>query len=172
MAILCQLCSKVPATVHVTDIVPPHGEKRERHLCEGCAEEEGITMKQHEPINTILAKFVQQKVGGGMEEVANLTCPECGVNFREFRSQGLFGCPHDYEVFAEYITPLIERAHGGATQHIGKVPQRLGGGPAEPGGRAQRARLQRELQEAVEREDYEVAARLRDQIEALQSDGD
>ncbi|MHC4066677.1 MAG: UvrB/UvrC motif-containing protein [Planctomycetota bacterium] len=168
MAILCQLCKNAPATVHVTDISPPDGEKRERHLCESCAEEEGITMKQHEPINTILAKFVQQKVGAGSPEVANLTCPMCGVSFREFRSQGLFGCPHDYEVFAEHITPLIERAHGGATHHIGKVPRRLGGAPSDQG---ELLRCQRELNEAVAKEDYETAARLRDQIKALQADG-
>jgi protein arginine kinase activator len=168
MAIPCQNCKQAPATVHVTDIVPPHGEKRERHLCESCAEEEGITMKQHEPINTILAKFVQQKIGGGMEEVANLTCPNCGVTFREFRAQGVFGCPHDYQVFAEYITPLIERAHGGATRHVGKVPKRSGLRADE---QAELGRLQRRLSEAVKREDYETAACLRDQIKAVQGHG-
>ena len=58
MAIRCQNCNEAPATVHITDIVPPHGEKRERHLCERCAESEGVTMKQHETFNTVLAKFV------------------------------------------------------------------------------------------------------------------
>jgi protein arginine kinase activator len=166
--LLCQLCHKAAATVHVTDIVPPNGEKRERHLCESCAEEEGITMKQHESINSALAKFVQQKLGGSIEEIANLTCPHCGVTFREFRAQGLLGCPHDYEVFAEYITPLIERAHGGATEHVGKVPHRLG---TEAGTRVELTRLQRELSDAVKKEKYELAARLRDQIEALQANG-
>jgi len=168
MEILCQLCNNSRATVHVTDIVPPNGEKRERHLCEACAEQEGITMKQHEPINTILAKFVQHKVGGGMQEVANLTCPHCGVTFREFRSQGLFGCPHDYEVFDQHITPLIERAHGGATRHTGKVPRRLG---VRAGQQAELANLKRRLNEAVDKEDYEAAARLRDHIKALETDG-
>lgn len=170
MDILCQLCKNSPATVHVTDITPPNGEKRERHLCESCAEEEGITMKQHEPINTILAKFVQQKVGSGAQELANLTCPKCGVSFREFRVQGLFGCPHDYEVFAEYIAPLIERAHGGATHHIGKVPRRLGAQEGA-GDEGELLRLRRRLNEAVETEDYEAAAKLRDQIKTVQSDG-
>jgi len=168
MAILCQLCKNSPATVHVTDITPPNGEKRERHLCEGCAEDEGITMKQHEPINTILAKFVQQKVGSGAQELADLTCPHCGVSFREFRTQGLFGCAHDYEVFGQYIAPLIERAHGGATQHVGKVPRRLGA-PATD--QTELLRLRRRLNEAVEAEDYETAAELRDQIQVLQADG-
>ena len=169
MGIPCQNCNQAPATVHITDIVPPHGEKRERHLCESCAEAEGITLKQHEPINAILAKFVQQKAGSGLQEVANLTCPRCGMSFREFRAQGQLGCPHDYEVFAEYLAPLVERAHGGATEHVGKVPQRLG---PSLGRRAELLRLRRELTEAVEREDYETAAQLRDRISALQADGD
>ena len=169
MAILCQLCKNAPATVHVTDIMSPSGEKRERHLCESCAEEEGVTMKQHEPINTILAKFVQQKIGAGAQELANLTCPNCGVSFREFRTQGLFGCPQDYQVFAEYITPLIERAHGGSSHHVGKVPRRLGVTATDQG---ELLRLQRQLNEAVQKEDYENAAKLRDQIKALQADGD
>lgn len=169
MTFVCQNCNQAPATVHVTDIVPPHGEKRERHLCESCAESEGITMKQHEPINTILAKFVQQKVGPGLQEVANLTCPKCGISFREFRAQGQLGCPHDYQVFAKYMAPLVERAHGGATDHVGKVPQRLGG----TGGRqTELLTLQRELTGAIDREDYESAADLRDRISTLQADGD
>jgi len=168
MGILCQLCKSSPATVHVTDIVPPAGEKRERHLCEGCAEKEGVTMKQHEPINAILAKFVQQKVAGGSPEVGNLACPHCGITFREFRTHGLLGCGQDYQAFAEYLNPLIERAHGGATQHVGKVPRRLGSQVSRQG---EMLRFQHELSVAVEAEDYETAARLRDQIKALQNDG-
>ena len=85
-------------------------------------------MKQHEPINAILAKFVEHKGGGGgPAEIADLTCPKCGITFREFRTQGQLGCRHDYEVFAEHLGPLIERAHGGATRHTGKRPHRLGG---------------------------------------------
>lgn len=167
MTIPCQNCKQAPATVHITDIVPPHGEKRERHLCETCAESEGVTLKQHEPINSILAKFVAQKVGPGMREAADLTCPKCGISFREFRTQGQLGCPHDYQAFNEYLTPLLERAHGGATQHVGKVPRRLG---PDAGRQAELLRLERELNDAVEREDYETAAGLRDQIKVLHGD--
>lgn len=167
MTITCQNCNQAPATVHITDIIPPHGEKRERHLCESCAESEGVTLKQHEPINSILAKFVQQKGGPGLKEIADLTCPKCGMSFREFRAQGQLGCPHDYQVFSEYLAPLIERAHGGATQHVGKVPGRLGPTASR---QSELFRLQRELNDAVEREDYETAAGLRDQIKVLHGD--
>lgn len=169
MSIPCQNCKQSAATVHVTDIVPPNGEKRERHLCEACAEEEGITMKQHEPINTILAKFVQQKAGTSIKDTAKLTCSHCGVSFREFRAQGQLGCPHDYQAFGKYLDSIVERAQGGATQHVGKVPSRLGPvSEREPDLR----KLQRLLSDAVESEDYERAAGLRDQIKVLRSHGD
>ncbi len=169
MAIRCQNCNEGPATVHITDIVPPHGEKRERHLCEQCAESEGVTMKQHETFNTLLAKFVGQKAAASLKNVANLTCPKCGITFREFRAQGQLGCPHDYEVFSEFMAPLVERAHGGATDHVGKVPQRLGGAANE---KTELHNLQRQLDQAVEREDYEAAAELRDKINSVQTHGD
>jgi protein arginine kinase activator len=166
MAILCQLCKSAPATVHITDIPESAGENRERHLCESCAEEEGITMKQHEPINAILAKFVQQKIGAESQELVKLSCPTCGISFREFRKEGLFGCPHDYRVFNEHIQPLIQKAHGGGLRHVGKVPKRLR--DTATSDKSNLLRLQRQLSEAVDREDYEFAADLRDQIKALQ----
>ena len=112
--------------------------------------------------------FVSQKAAASLKDVANLTCPKCGITFREFRTQGQLGCPHDYQVFAEFMAPLVERAHGGATQHVGKVPARLGPTASQ---QSELLRLQRELNDAVEREDYETAAGLRDQIKVLHGHG-
>jgi len=88
------------------------------------------------------------------------------MTFREFRQRGLLGCASDYEVFAPFLDPLIERAHEGATEHLGKVPAQAG---ASARRRTELLRLRRQLAEAVERENYESAAGLRDQIEALNS---
>lgn len=161
--LLCQNCQKAPATVHVTEIVKPHNEKRERHLCDPCAVSEGVTMKQHESMASALQEFIKQKAG--IQEIAQVTCPECGISFREFRNQGLLGCPHDYRAFDKYLAPLIERAHDGATHHIGKAPTRAGSGGKRQNGLL---RLRRDLQDAVEAEDYERAARLRDQIKTFE----
>jgi protein arginine kinase activator len=84
----------------------------------------------------------------------------------EFQAQGLLGCPNDYDVFRPVLTPLLERAHGGATQHVGKVPATAGESVRRQTGLL---RLNRELQEAIEQEDYERAAEVRDQIRALES---
>lgn len=158
---MCQRCKKNTATVHLTDIVK--NEKRERHLCEKCASEEGVTVKQQVPINELLADFVMEQ--SGARELAKLTCPECGMSFLEFRNSGLLGCPSDYDAFAKALVPLLERAHEGASQHKGKSATR---GGADREKQRQVAALQRQLAEAVEKEDYELAAKLRDRMKALE----
>lgn len=159
---LCQQCKKQTATVHVTELV--QGEKRERHLCEDCANAEGVVVKQNVSINDVLNSFLMSQAS--VQEMARVKCPDCGITFVEFRNQGLLGCANDYEVFGRALTSVIERAQDGQTQHTGKRPgQTVQIDPVQQ----ERFRLQRELREAIEREDYEQAARIRDQLGELQS---
>jgi protein arginine kinase activator len=99
---------------------------------------------------------------------ANLTCPDCGITYAEFRNQGRLGCPHDYEVFAEPLAEVLEKVHG-ATEHLGKLPHRAGADLTE---QRQLMQLRRQLQEAVENEKYEEAARLRDLIKNKEPQGE
>jgi len=161
MNLACQSCKKQPATVHLTDILPG-GEKRERHLCEQCAAHEEVMPKAtqaHVPLDELLAGLVVGKAA--IQQLAELKCPHCGLTFVEFRQNGLLGCPRDYDAFEKALVPLIERAHEGSSHHIGKVPRRLGTPrPTEN----DLIRLKRRLAKAVEEEQYEEAARLRDKI--------
>lgn len=162
MSLLCERCQENKATVHITDTVP---EKRERHLCEICAEKEGVIIKPHPPnTNEIIQQFIKHTIQ--LSETDDLTCPRCGMTFREFQLKGQLGCPHDYEAFKTLLMPLIERAHEGATGHIGKVPASADVVIHRQTGIV---RLRRELQTAIEQEDYELAARVRDQIKNLES---
>ena len=161
---LCARCKKRQATVHLTEVI--EGKKIEKHLCEQCAVEEGITIKSHVSLNDLLSNFLQSQ-GAASEEASSLICPECGVSFMEFRQNGLLGCPNDYEVFAKPLEPLLERAHGGAAVHIGKLPARAG---VDDRRHHDLIRLRRQLDEAVKVEDYETAAHLRDEIRALDGD--
>jgi len=160
---LCQRCKKQPATVHLTEIV--NNEKRERHLCEDCAHEEGIAIKVQINVQDILSGLLQAHEAAGAE--ANLTCSDCGLTYAEFRNQGRLGCPQDYEVFAEPLAEILEKVHG-ATEHTGKVPARAGG---DLGEQRELMRLRRKLQEAVESEQYEEAARVRDLIKEKEAGG-
>ncbi|MCA9254833.1 MAG: UvrB/UvrC motif-containing protein [Phycisphaerales bacterium] len=159
----CQLCHEQPATVHLTNILDG-GEKRERHLCEACAEKEGVLPK---PVNVMaqLSAFVQS--GKSPEQqVAGLTCPQCKLTFVEFRNKGVLGCPADYDAFAKALNPLIERAHQGASHHVGKTPRRHGAGRCTDG---DLIRLRRELTRAVDDERFEDAAQIRDTIRSLET---
>jgi protein arginine kinase activator len=160
----CDNCNK-PATVHLTEI--RGGKKIEKHLCEQCAaQSEGLpAVKGHTPINELLTNFVMAH--SGLQKEMGVTCEQCGITWAEFRQHGLFGCEHDYEVFEKDLTPLLQRAHEGATHHVGKTPARAGS--TAPAARPKKklvdiAKLRKELQRAIEVEDYEKAARLRDQI--------
>lgn len=158
----CQRCHQAKATVHITDTVP---EKRERHLCENCAEKEGVIIKQHHHTTSqILQQFIKHKTGLGAGD--DVACPKCGMTFREFQLKGQLGCPHDYEAFQEFLRPLIERAHEGATHHVGKVPATADDTVRKQAGLL---RLRRELEAAINGENYELAARVRDRIQTLES---
>lgn len=157
---LCQRCKKQSATVHLTDLAK--GEKIERHLCEECAAHEGVTVKQHVNINDVLNSFLMAQ--SSVQEQIKTRCPHCGLSFAEFRSQGLLGCEHDYDVFGEALANVIERAQDGNTHHTGKRPgEMIDADPAVQ----ERLRLRGQLREAIEQEDYERAAALRDQLEEL-----
>ena len=162
MSIICQVCQQSKATVHITDTVP---EKRERHLCEECAEREGVIIKSQQTTNEILQQFIKQKVGLSAGE--GLRCDSCGLSFREFQSKGQLGCPQCYAALGPLLLPLIERAHEGGTHHVGKVPVTADDTVRKQAGLI---RLRRELGEAIDQENYERAASVRDEIQALESE--
>jgi protein arginine kinase activator len=157
----CDNCNK-PATVHLTEIKA--GKKLEKHLCEQCAaQNEGFPVKTHTPINELLTNFVLAHSGIQKEQAVD-GCPHCGITWAEFRQSGLLGCEHDYGAFEKDLTPLLQRAHEGATHHVGKVPARRGESGVPMKRTVDLTKLRKELARAVEAEDYEKAAKLRDQI--------
>jgi protein arginine kinase activator len=160
MAYKCDNCNQ-NATVHLTEI--KGGKKIEKHLCEQCAaQNEGVPVKAHTPINELLTNFVLQH--SGLPREAGAVCGECGITWTEFRQNGLLGCAHDYDLFEKDLTPLLQRAHEGATHHTGKVPSRLGTTMPRKRKTVDLAKLRKDLQKAVEAEDYERAAKVRDAI--------
>ncbi len=164
----CQECEK-PATFHITELTGP--ELEEVHLCEDHAR---VYLTQpddgSEPAESIAGAIASHmQVGQTAEDLARLdqrACPDCGITFYEFRHQGRLGCPHDYECFQEELEPLIVNIHGEIT-HAGKRPKRH----CSVDRRAELIRLRRELQHAVDKEDYEAAVQLRDEIQEIEEEG-
>ena len=93
-----------------------------------------------------------------MNRRLNRECEVCGIKFVEFRNSGRLGCPHDYQEFRDELTPLLENIHG-ETRHCGKTPRRL---PQSKQTQSELIQLRKQLQQAVTKEAYEEAARLRD----------
>jgi len=160
----CRRCSK-PATLHITEL--RQGEATEIHLCETCAKDylsqaDEVSTSQTDLQFDQLDENEEQEVAG----VDDRVCPNCGITFREFRTQGRLGCPHDYVEFESDLIPLIENIHG-ETQHCGKLPRRA---PDSSRRQHQLIRLRSELKLAIEDEDYEQAAKLRDEIQEVESE--
>lgn len=163
----CQHCSK-PATFHITELTD--SQPQELHLCEEHAREylsHSESPDVADPTNPIAGQLAQHlKVGQTAEELSRLdqqACPACGITFFEFRNHGRLGCPHDYECFADELQPLLVNIHGD-TEHRGKRPANADGGKQT----SDLIRLRREMKEAVEREEYELASQIRDKIKKLE----
>lgn len=151
----CQRCSN-PATVHQTKIIQK--QKHELHLCQACADKKAVAASEMN-LSSILQSLIGQHVSADAEKLARLTCPTCGIKYMEFRSDGRLGCPADYETFRTGLEQILYRIHR-ATRHVGKAPRRARPAPGE----VELLELRQRLRQAVEREDYERAAQLRDLI--------
>ncbi len=164
----CQYCEK-PATFHITELTEPTGPQV-MHLCE----EHARTFLQKDsssPTATIAGALAKQlQLGQTKQELAELDqkeCPVCGISFFEFRNSGRLGCPYDYTHFEADLKPLLINIHD-ATQHKGKHPQRAA---ATADSQAKLIQMRREMEEAVEREDYERASEIRDELRKIETQG-
>ena len=158
---LCSICNEKPATVHLTQIV---GEKMQKlDLCEDCAKAKGI----NDPTSFAMADLM---LGLGASQeldptagAAEIKCPRCGFSQADFKKSGRLGCPECYKTFAEGLEGLLKTMHKG-TRHEGKVPEAL----RQSHDDSERLKsLQKKLARAIEGENYELAAQLRDEIKRM-----
>lgn len=183
----CDRCEN-EATVH--EWTKQNGQK---HLCEECARTQGLAGKPSQQITEILAQLMGHPSLPGSEPASSdpsgapgqpagasaakpsaepaQACPTCGITYADFRQHGLLGCPECYTIFEGKLGPLLERAHEGGTHHMGKVPIVPAGGrpaavptvsAAELSKRL--AALKKQLDDAVQAEQYERAAAIRDEL--------
>jgi protein arginine kinase activator len=155
----CQRCPKA-AALHITDnISEDHFD--ELHLCEECAQK-----YLYEPATTksTAIKTAASSEQGEEPGLMQHECQVCGIKFVDFRNSGRLGCPHDYAEFRDELLPLLENIHG-ETKHVGKTPRRR---PDNRKKEAELMTLRKQLTQAVNKEDYEEAARLRDLIRQVE----
>ncbi|MFD2159776.1 UvrB/UvrC motif-containing protein [Rubritalea tangerina] len=92
------------------------------------------------------------------------SCEQCGFTLEDYRKVGRLGCSACYQAFRAEIVPALAKMHHGV-KHQGKVPSGLADTIALS---EQLEALKAEQREAIEKEDFEAAAKLRDQIHALE----
>jgi protein arginine kinase activator len=176
LGVTCQLCSKRPATAHLTELDSHSGERQELHICSTCIQRLDLKLENGPPpISVILGMQPDDASSGKLKVITSLSvptllksdvrCPHCGLAFSEFGSGKLFGCAHDYTAFGDKIEILLRNYHG-TTRHVGRLP---GSEPATPEDpiTARRVCLDAALHDAVVSENYESAAKLRDEIKRL-----
>lgn len=162
---MCENCHQRVAGVHFTQIV--NNKKVEMHLCKQCAKEKGqISFGS----SIELGDFFTGLMGMGYNKAfveskpSNPVCEKCGTSYQDFQKTGKFGCDNCYKMHEDTIIPLLRRLHGNV-EHHGKFPGRISRNLKADGGID---RLKELLNKAIEREEYEKAAMLRDKIKELE----
>jgi protein arginine kinase activator len=160
---LCDNCKERDAVVHLTRIVD--NAVTQLHLCEKCAAAKGVettlAVPQH-PLGDIL-QAVQQQASSTAEDAA--ACGFCGATARDFRATGRLGCPHCYEAMEKSLRELLRRLHG-SSRHVG---QRYEEPVAHVASKSDSVHdLRDRLQRAVDAEQFELAAELRDRIRVIE----
>ena len=165
---LCDVCKKNPATVHLTEIIDE--QMNELHLCEDCARHKSAAMEQQFGLSDLLAGMADFEKPDKDEENVAAKCPNCNLTYADFKKIGRLGCGECYNAFRKYLAPLLKRIHG-SNQHVGKSPLKDKTVLKTVKKKADSSvDLKTELQKAIQREDFEEAARLRDQIKKISSE--
>ena len=160
----CDHCEN-PAVVH--ELLIRNGATREVHLCAEHALAAGLAVPAAQPVAEVLLHIAKSKQGDAARTRALASCTGCGVSFTEFRKTGTLGCPACYDSFQPMLGQVIERAQAGGTAHVGRAPKAAAEVELR---RVRREKLMRELETAVTAEQYERAARLRDELAAIAPD--
>lgn len=161
---LCNICKQNVATVHLTDLV--EGKAKKVDLCEACSKAKGVDDPTGFALADMLlglgaAQEMEQATSGEPE----LACPQCGFTQADFKKAGRLGCAHCYSTFNDGIGGLLKSMHKG-TRHVGKVPHAL---KQNLEFSEKLKSLQKKLEKAVDTEDFEQAAVLRDEIKHMRA---
>ncbi|MEA5085481.1 MAG: UvrB/UvrC motif-containing protein [Lachnospiraceae bacterium] len=164
---LCEKCKKNQATIHMTQVI--NGDVKEIYLCPECAANEEYSTKFsfHNMFQELfnLAASPTEVFGGF--NASGLKCPVCGQTYEEFKKLGKLGCVSCYSAFSQTLDHTLKSIHG-SNEHKGKIPQKSGGKMLA---KREKENLKRQLAVAIEKEEYEEAAKIRDRIRNIEKEG-
>ena len=143
-----------------------NNNRTELRLCQECAQGYTNFSTGFDLQHLLSSLFQSAKMGQTLSPSQPVKkCPTCGRSIFDVQKTGRLGCSDCYEVFHDELNPVLRRIHGSST-HTGKVPAR-----SYPKVRVDREieDLRRRLQECVLQENYEQAAKYRDELRLLES---
>ncbi len=151
---LCEKCGMNLANLHLTQNI--NGKKTEMHVCHSCAAQMGY-LSADNLFSTDFFNLLTPNIAG------HARCPGCGETYDEYKATKRIGCKQCYTHFASFLEPVLKKVHGSAV-HAGKLPKKAN---AALKAKREAERLRRLLQEAILNEEFEKAAKLRDQIREI-----
>lgn len=163
---LCEKCGQREATSHFTQVI--NGKTTILNLCPKCAAEMGLNHLFHGfnfNIGDVFGGLLHNFSTAPTAEAK--VCPECHSDLKTIINTGKIGCAKCYATFRNELIPTIEQLHG-KVYHQGKLPRSAG---AEAKRKAQISSLKKLLADAIEQQDFENAAKYRDQIKEMEKGG-
>lgn len=183
---LCERCRKNEATFYYHENV--NGREKTYHLCGDCEKEmeksgELDVVRSEKLFDSFFEEFdspfksMDKMLAGffgeggllgsaGQRAAEEKKCPTCGMTLGEFAESGLAGCPDCYKAFGKELEPTISRVQG-KRSHVGRAPS----GMREKIEKKHRIdALEAERKEAVQKENYERAAEIRDELKRLRGE--
>jgi len=163
---LCEKCHQKQATVHMQQVV--NGIKKEIHMCQDCSIQMDAPISIEALLNGLLGSFLTVAADKQKQSAVHYEpCPSCGMTYDGFKSGGgKLGCAECYRVFSRELEAILKSVQA-STKHEGKYPQKSGRALFQ---RREAVRLRELMRTAIEGENFEEAARLRDEIRILESD--
>ena len=160
---LCEVCHERDAAVTLTQIVD--NAVTVLRLCERCAAERGVETTVSTPKHP-LGEFlhaVHQQVP--VPNADGHRCAFCGTTMADFKTTGRWGCARCYSTFEQGMRELLRRVHGNS-RHAGRGYRPPQGEMTEQASIV--GELRERLRRAIESEQFELAADLRDRIKVLE----
>lgn len=167
---MCENCGKNPATTHLKTVL--NGVVHENHLCSYCAANNGYGNIGKLSLTNMLASMFGESISRG--KPISKRCECCGATFSDIAQSGRVGCSECYTVFKNELMPSLNRLHGKAI-HIGNTPalqkaEQETEQKYEQTAKEKIQNLKNQLAEAIKAEEFETAAKLRDDIRALEGE--
>ena len=164
----CDECHENKPYIYMVKIV--NGKIFKTHLCEDCARkfwDGALSLDEFSKLPQFLSDVLNLEEDHFLEdfkEEDEVTCSTCGIKLSDFRKSGRLGCSECYKSFEEKLSQLLKRIHGEVT-HVGKVPSRL---DEQARLELKLVQLRHNLKVCVKEEEYEKAAKVRDEIRNLE----